>query len=106
MSVLFASFLGYNPATELLGPHVLAQLTPANAAAVSGQTFFPNLLIAPFHTGLEEAFSFSVIACLVAAAASWWRGAPKVAEAAVRSEAAPPLAGEVGGDAVPAGRLG
>jgi MFS family permease len=105
VSVLFASFLGYNPATELLGPHVLAQLTPANAAVVSGQTFFPNLLIAPFHTGLEEAFTFSVIACLTAAAASWWRGAPKIVEATVSSEAAPPLAGEVAGDAVPAGRL-
>ena len=77
VSVLFASFLGYNPATELLGPHVLSQLTPANAAAVSGHGFFPNLLNAPFHAGLKEAFSFSVIACLVAAAASWWRGAPK-----------------------------
>ena len=42
VSVLFASFLGYNPATELLGPHVLAQLSPANAAAVSGQQLLPE----------------------------------------------------------------
>ena len=53
VSVLFASFLGYNPATELLGPHVLSQLSPANAAAVTGHSFFPNLLTAPFHSGLE-----------------------------------------------------
>ena len=74
VSVLFASFLGYNPAAELLGPHVLSQLSPANAAAVSGHSFFPSLLSSPFHDGLKEAFAFSVVACLVAAAASWWHG--------------------------------
>src|SRR5262245_35089690 len=52
VSVLFAAFLGYNPATELLGPHVLNQLTSANAAAISGRQFFPSLLSGPFRTGL------------------------------------------------------
>jgi MFS family permease len=75
VSVLFAAFLGYNPASELLGPHVLAHLTPANAAAVSGREFFPGLLTEPFRTGLHEAFAFAIVACLVAAAASWSRGA-------------------------------
>ena len=74
MSVLFAAFLGYNPASELLGPHVLAHLTPANAAAVSGREFFPSLLTEPFRSGLHEAFAFAIVACLVAAAASWSRG--------------------------------
>jgi MFS family permease len=74
VSVLFAAFLGYNPATELLGPHVLAHLTPANAAAVSGREFFPGLLTQPFRAGLHEAFAFAIVACLVAAAASWSRG--------------------------------
>jgi hypothetical protein len=78
ISVLFASFLGYNPATELLGPHVLSGLTASNAAAVGGRSFFPGLLSSPFHSGLKEAFSFSVAACLVAAAASWWDGAKPV----------------------------
>jgi MFS family permease len=76
VSVLFASFLGYNPAAELLGPHVLAHLSPANAAAVSGHAFFPSLLSSPFHDGLTEAFAFSFVACLTAAAASWWQGRP------------------------------
>jgi MFS family permease len=74
VSVLFASFLGYNPAQQLLGAHVLHQLTPANAAAISGRQFFPGLLSQPFQSGLHEAFSFAIVACLVAAAASWSRG--------------------------------
>ncbi len=105
VSVLFASFLGYNPATELLGPHVLSQLSPANAAAVTGHSFFPNLLTAPFHSGLKEAFSFSVMACLIAAAASWWRGARPVPEVVVKAED-DRLADSSVADAVPAGRLG
>jgi MFS family permease len=74
VSVLFSAFLGYNPATELLGPHVLQQLSPANAAIVSGRQFFPGLLGQPFRSGLHEAFAFAIAACLVAAAASWSRG--------------------------------
>jgi hypothetical protein len=74
VSVLFAAFLGYNPATELLGPHVLAHLSPANAAVVSGRRFFPGILGDPFRSGLHEAFAFAIVACLVAAAASWSRG--------------------------------
>jgi MFS family permease len=79
VSVLFASFLGYNPAQELLGPHVLSHLSAANAAAISGQTFFPKLLSQPFHSGLQEAFAFAIVACLAAAAASWSRGGRYVA---------------------------
>jgi hypothetical protein len=74
VSVLFAAFLGYNPAQQLLGPHVLQQLSSANAADVKGREFFPNLLSQPFHTGLREAFAFAILACLIAAAASWSRG--------------------------------
>jgi MFS family permease len=74
VSVLFSAFLGYNPATELLGPHVLQQLSPANAAIVSGRQFFPGLLGEPFRSGLHEAFGFAIVACLVAAVASWSRG--------------------------------
>jgi MFS family permease len=74
VSILFAAFLGYNPAKELLGPHVLQHLTPANAATISGRKFFPGLLSQPFQSGLREAFAFAIVACLVAAAASWARG--------------------------------
>jgi hypothetical protein len=72
--VLFAAFLGYNPAQQLLGPHVLQHLSAADAADVKGREFFPSLLSQPFRTGLREAFAFAIVACLVAAAASWSRG--------------------------------
>jgi hypothetical protein len=74
VSVLFAAFLGYNPASELLGPHVLSHLTAANAATITGRRFFPTLLSQPFRSGLREAFAFAIAACLIAAAASWSRG--------------------------------
>ena len=39
-----------------------------------GRSFFPHLISPPFRTGLHEAFAFAIIACLVAAVASWSRG--------------------------------
>jgi hypothetical protein len=75
VSVLFAAFLGYNPAKELIGPHVLARLPAHDAAAIRGRGFFPHLIASPFHSGLREAFAFAIAACLVAALASWSRGA-------------------------------
>jgi MFS family permease len=74
VSVLFAAFLGYNPIQTLLGPTVLAHLSSANRAVLIGHSFFPELISAPFRAGLTAAFSFATIACLIAAAASWWRG--------------------------------
>ena len=79
VSVLFAAFLGYNPAKELIGPHVLAKLPAHDAAAIRGRGFFPHLISAPFHSGLHEAFAFAIVACLVAALASWSRGGRAVA---------------------------
>jgi MFS family permease len=79
VSVLFAAFLGYNPAQKLLGPHVLARLPAHSAAAIRGRGFFPRLIAAPFHSGLREAFAFAIAACLVAALASWSRGGRVVA---------------------------
>ena len=55
-------------------PHVLAHLSHANAAALTSRSFFPNLITDPFRSGLHQAFLFAVIACLVAAVASWSRG--------------------------------
>jgi MFS family permease len=75
VSVLFATFLGYNPIKQLVGPHVLAHLSHANQAALSGRSFFPDLIAGPFRSGLHHAFAFAVVACLIAAAASWSRGA-------------------------------
>ena len=79
ISVLFAAFLGYNPAKELIGPHVLEHLPPHDAATISGRGFFPHLIAGPFRSGLHEAFAFAIAACLVAAIASWSRGARVVA---------------------------
>ena len=69
IGVLFAAFLGYNPIQQLLGP-VLTHLNPAHAAYLSGRMFFPNLITAPFHSGLAVAFGFAIAACVVAAIAS------------------------------------
>jgi hypothetical protein len=69
IGVLFASFLGYNPMQQLLGP-LLSHLPASNASYVTGREFFPHLITAPFHDGLGVAFGFAIAACLVAAAAS------------------------------------
>jgi hypothetical protein len=74
VSVLFAAFLGYNPIKTLLGPSVLAHVSPANRLTLGGRSFFPRLIEGPFRTGLHEAFAFAIAACLVAALASWTRG--------------------------------
>ncbi|HEX8752082.1 MAG TPA: MFS transporter [Solirubrobacterales bacterium] len=74
ISVLFAAFLGYNPIEHLLGGHGLAALSPYARATLTGQSFFPHLISAPFSNGLDTAFAFAIVACLVAAAASLLRG--------------------------------
>ncbi|HVX33349.1 MAG TPA: MFS transporter [Solirubrobacterales bacterium] len=71
---LFAAFLGENPVEQLLGPHVLHSLPHAQAAALTGRSFFPQLMTGPFADALSTAFIFSAVACLIAAAASWLRG--------------------------------
>ncbi len=74
VATLFAAFLGYNPMRHLLGAQVFSRLSPAHAAALSGRSFFPNLIATAFHHGLHTAFDFAIIACIVAAAASLMRG--------------------------------
>src|ERR1700733_15075874 len=79
ISVMFASFLGYNPMQQLLGP-VLHTLPPAHAAYVVGRDFFPHLITAPFHSGLGAAFAFAIAANVIAAIASALTGRrPKTA---------------------------
>ena len=73
VGLLFASFLGLNPIQQLLGP-ALHHLPPGHAAYLTGRAFFPRLISGPFAAGLREAFDFAMVACLVAAAASWMRG--------------------------------
>src|SRR5579863_8658737 len=72
-AVMFAALLGYNPIQMLLGP-VLTKLPASNQAFLTGHSFFPSLISAPFHAGLSVAFDFAIAACLVAAVASLLRG--------------------------------
>ena len=74
VSILFAAFLGYNPIQALVPQHVLNHLTAAQQHTLVGREFFPHLISGPFSRGLHEAFLFAIIACLIAAAASWSRG--------------------------------
>ena len=71
---LFASFLGFNPLKSLLGPHVLSQLSHADAATLVGGRYFPSLIAGPFKFGLLEVFIFSAVMCLLAAVGSALRG--------------------------------
>ncbi len=74
ISVLFAAFLGYNPIQHLVGAEVLHSLPAHAQAALTGRDFFPQLISKPFSNGLDTAFGFAIVACLVAAAASLLRG--------------------------------
>jgi MFS family permease len=74
-SSVFAAFLGCNPVQNLLGPSgVLGRLPHAQAAFLTGRSFFPSLIAEPFGHGLHEALDFAIIACLVAAGASALQG--------------------------------
>jgi len=70
---LFAAFLGFNPIKTLLGP-ILPTLSHAKVAYLTGRAFFPQLISAPFMSGLREAFDFAIAASLIATVASWLRG--------------------------------
>jgi len=84
IGVLFASFLGYNPMQQLLGP-LLSHLPPAHAAYVAGREFFPHLITGPFHHGIGVAFGFAIGACVIAAIASALTGRRAPAPAARES---------------------
>jgi len=71
---LFAAFMGYNPLGTSIPASVLNSLPAAQAAAITSRGFFPRLIDTAFHRGLIEVLTFSIIMCLVGAAASWVRG--------------------------------
>ena len=71
---LFAAFLGYNPMATLIPAQVLASLPSATQATILSNSFFPQLLAAPFLDGLRIAFGVCVVLSIAAAAASWMRG--------------------------------
>jgi len=76
VSSLFAAILGVNPIQHLLAPSgVLPSLTPGQRATLTGREFFPDLISGPFHHGLVVVFAVAAALGLLAAAASWSRGA-------------------------------
>jgi MFS family permease len=82
VAVLFAAFLGYNPVQQLLGP-ALTHLPADQAGYLTGRGFFPNLITQPFSDGLHVAFWFAIVACAIAAAASWFAGSARQQHARV-----------------------
>jgi len=79
VSIMFAALLGYNPVQTLLG-HALTGLPASHVAYLTGRSFFPSLISAPFEHGLAIAFDFAIAACLIAALASLLRGGRYVHE--------------------------
>jgi hypothetical protein len=73
VSIMFAALLGYNPVKTLLGT-TLHNLPASHAAYLTGHSFFPSLISGPFQHGLTVAFTFALVACLVAGLASLLRG--------------------------------
>ena len=74
VSTLFSAFLGYDPVVHLVGAHTLAALPATQQAVLTGRSFFPSLIAAPFEAGLHAALDFALVASLLAAWASWLRG--------------------------------
>ncbi len=71
---LFATFLGYNPFEELLGPTGTLEEPGVHADVLTGQEFFPHLISGPFHSGLVVVFLGAAIMMLIGAIASWFAG--------------------------------
>ena len=67
--------LGYNPVANLLAPSGLLHTLPAaNVATLTGKTFFPQLIAAPFHHGLTIVFTAAALMAVAGAGVSWMRG--------------------------------
>jgi hypothetical protein len=67
---LFAAFLGYNPIAELVGPSGALDAPGVNAEVLTGQTFFPQLITEPFHSGLSVVFIAAAVMMVIGAIAS------------------------------------
>ncbi len=74
VSVIFAAFLGFNPIQHLIGAQTLASLPSQAVAQLSSRDYFPSVISSAFRSGLHEAFAFAILACAIAAVASWSRG--------------------------------
>jgi hypothetical protein len=84
---LFAALLGVNPIQHLLAPSgALSTLSAHSRNALTGHTFFPQLISGPFHQGLSVVFAFAAGLSLLAALASFLRG-PRATDAAAAAPA-------------------
>ncbi len=80
-SALFGAFLGYNPINTMLAqlPSYVVNAIPQSAMAkLTGPTFFPNAISAPFMSALQLAFIISAALCFIAAIFSAFRGGKPV----------------------------
>jgi MFS family permease len=98
VGTLFAAFLGYNPIQALLGPQILGALPPANAATLTGRSFFPHLISGPFKDGLQVVFWLAIAMALIGAAASLVKAKAPVVDAAATPAGAVPGAPEAAAD--------
>ncbi len=97
---LFAAFLGENPIQQLLGPTgALSHLAPAQAAYITGRSFFPHLIEAPFGAGQHLAFTCAAIATGIAVIASALRGPRYLYQPATTQTVAEELAESAAQDA-------
>ena len=90
-AALFASFLGYNPVATMLHTlpaSLVSSIPTATVNFLTGSTFFPNAISAPFMAALREAFVIGAIMCVVAAVCSALRGGKYVYEAKKPTEKA------------------
>ncbi|MDM4762195.1 MFS transporter [Galbitalea sp. SE-J8] len=102
VSSLFAAFLGYNPIQSLLGPAgVLDHLSAADSAALTGKTFFPQLISEPFHSGLVIVFIAAAVMSVIGAIASVFSGGKYVHDDVTDAVGAPAGMPAVPGAGVP-----
>jgi MFS family permease len=75
VSTLFAALLGYNPIHNLLAPTgVLSKLSAHQVGVLTGKSFFPNVISAPFHHGLVIVFTAAAVMSFIGALVSLLRG--------------------------------
>lgn len=84
---LFAAFLGYNPMAELLAPYDALHQPGVNADVITGQTFFPQLITEPFHSGLTVVFTAAAVMMVIGAVASMFSAGRYGTEAGADNQA-------------------
>lgn len=84
---LFAAFLGYNPMAELLAPYAALHQPGVNADVITGQTFFPQLITEPFHSGLTVVFTAAAVMMVIGAVASMFSAGRYGTEAGADNQA-------------------